>query len=229
MPDPASVAESIERFAELIALQDDGHTPRSAILSAAGVSVEVWREVEGSWMQRLAAGDDPGLALRFAKTYGLTRLSVSTPTEDAADAHARPAEAGAARSDPDGASSLSADDTVVETFPGLGAALAADVKAVPEEPPADLGDAAPACDRAELPGEHLGRPTTGTAAPAPRRPSVDLADLAIVCPLGAVPNEPLPFVPPIVPPGKRLAFYDTQTGQRLAHPVLIDVAPSNET
>jgi hypothetical protein len=208
MPDPASPAESIERFAELIALEDDGYTPRRAILLAAGLAAPAWRQIERSWMDRLAAGDDPELALRFGKAYGLTRLSFSSGTvlasAPAAGGAARDAEGTAAGSVP---LPVDADDTVEDTAPGTAALLAMDGVDLPIDQPTEQR---PDVGEARVQSEQLEEPP---------RPHRDPADATLICPLDAVPKEPWPFVPP---PGKRLAFFDTQTGERLVTPVLID-------
>jgi hypothetical protein len=218
MPDSASPAESIERFAELIALEDDGYTPRRAILLAAGVPAPEWRRIERAWMERLAAADDPDLALRFGKTYGLTRLSFvnrtiqggaldeGLPAHDAEHAPAVFLER-----------TLDAHDTVEDTAPTTAALLAMDGSDLPSDPAterlADTGEG-----RAPL------QPLDDPPRPLPRDP----ADSTLICPLDAVPREPFPFVPPIVPTGKRLAFYDAETGARLEQPVLVDVPPSSD-
>jgi hypothetical protein len=207
MPDPASPADSIERFAELIALEDDGYVPRTTILSAAGVLAPVWRQIERAWMERLAVGDDADLALRFAQTYALTRLSLSNG-------------AGGPLAAPEGAPSdgplpaLGVDDTLRDPLPPGGRDLELDAAEPPAQHRAD-----------EL-------PTTGTGeAPAGYpvellRPPMDPVDTTVMCPLDAIPNQALPFVPPVAPSGKVLAYFDTQTGQRLPMPVLIDAPPS---
>jgi hypothetical protein len=197
MPDPASPADSIERFAELVALEDDGDIPRPSILSATGVTAEAWRQIEGDWMKRLAAGDDPDLALRFATTYALARRSLSrrAPPEPPGEEprHAAPD-----------------DDTIVEPAPAVGG----DLGAGGSEPPAEhTTDELAVTDDTPAPA-----PLTGAEVRLP----LDPADATLICPLEAVPKEPLPFVLPVPPPGKRLAFFDTQTGERLATPVLID-------
>jgi hypothetical protein len=216
MSDPASPAESIERFAELIALEDDGYTPRRAILLTAGVQGPEWRQIERAWMGRLAAADDPDLALRFGKTYALTRLSFSnrmvpaeTPAAGLAEGDAEPAPAS-----PVPPPRFDTHDTLVDAAPPTAALLGGD-------PPADH-----ATEQLEEIGEGRAplQPLDNPSQPAPRDP----ADTTLICPLGAVPREPLPFVPPVPPPGKRLAFYDTQTGARLDQPVLVD-APTDES
>jgi hypothetical protein len=218
MPDLASPAESIERFAELIALEDDGYTPRRAILLAAGVQAPEWRQLERAWMERLAAADDPDLALRFGKTYALTRLSFSnrmvpagTPAAGLAEGDAEPTPASPVPT------RFDTHDTLVDGAPPVAALLALDGVDLP---------ASHATEQLEEIGEGRApvQPLDDPPQPAPRDP----ADSTLICPPGAVPREPLPFVRPAVPPGKRLAFYDTQTGARLDEPVLVD-APTNES
>jgi hypothetical protein len=218
MPDPASPAESIERFAELIALEDDGYTPRRAILLAAGVLAPEWREIERGWMERLAAGDDPDLAVRFGKTYGLTRLSFSnatvpeeTPAAGLAEGDVEPAPACPVPP------RFDTHDTLVDGAPPIAALLAVDrVDLAADHASEGLNDIGEG-------GAPL-QPLDDPLQPVPRDP----ADGTLICPLGAVPREPLPFVPPVVPPGKRLAFYDTQTGARLPQPVLVDAPVSGD-
>jgi len=211
MPDPASPADSIERFAELIALYDDGYTPRAAIVAVADVTPAAWLEIERVWMQRLAAGNDADLALRFGKTYGLTRLRFSN--------HALPDVTADSPEQAPGPSDgiqppVDVDDTLRDMRPG--------------------GDAHPELDAPEPPTGQGAETSPDAGDPAgssvePLRPPMDPADSTLVCSPNAIPRASLPFVPPAVPPGKYLAYYDTRTGQRLPMPVLMDAAPSTES
>jgi hypothetical protein len=188
--DQTSPEHSIERFAELVALVDDGLTPRSTVLRAAELDADAWRRIEGQWMARLAAGDEPDIALRFARRYGLTRQSFST---------AAAGEGGAPLPQMSG---TDVDDTLPD---------------VPEGVISDGPDLAPASYPPAAAGDLV-------------RTAADPTDVTIGCTPDAASKRVLPFVPPggpvfvpsPAPPGKRLARFDTQTGQPLPVPIWVD-------
>jgi hypothetical protein len=85
-PDPV---DTIERFAELSAMQDDPFAEGEAVLRVVGLDEEAWEEIEKAWLARLAAGtpDAEALALRFGETYARTleRLAAAAGAEPASD------------------------------------------------------------------------------------------------------------------------------------------------
>lgn len=72
VPDPV---DTVERFAELSALQDDPFAEQDEVLRAAGLDDETWEAIEKRWMDRLSSGgsDVEELTGRFGKTYSETR------------------------------------------------------------------------------------------------------------------------------------------------------------
>ncbi len=64
---PADPADSVDRFAELSALLADPFADRAAILRAAGLDAERWRQVQEGWAGCLQEGGP--VAERFAAVY----------------------------------------------------------------------------------------------------------------------------------------------------------------
>jgi hypothetical protein len=172
---------TIERFAEIAAVMDEDQVSRAAILEAAGIDTITWKNLERYWMTRLAAGNDPDLAMRFGTTYGRTRCSLSSS---------------ACSESPAGEEQPQATAKVDDTLP-TGVAPAADTHDTLPDRPAD-----------EPP-----------------------ADQTVECAPGAAARGVLPFGPAspaasaVAPPGKRWVYFDTQTGQSLPEPVLVDAPP----
>jgi hypothetical protein len=195
---------TIERFAELVAIIDDGSVPRARILQAAGFDEIAWKRVEGHWMEHLAAGNDHDLAARFGTVYGRTKYSLSSTPR------------AASLTTPSGENEGSAEEGAQAT------ANVDDTLPTGVAPPSDVNDTLPdqatsdadvGCDPAPVP--------EAIAAP-------EGVDLTIECAPDAAARHVFPFVAPaspagVAPPGKRWAYYDTQTGERLPAPVLIDV------
>ncbi len=193
---------TIERYAEIVAIIDDGAMSRVSILRAAGFDEIAWKRVKVYWMERLAAGIDHELAARFGTVYGRTKYSLSSAARDAA----LPSSGGGGGWAKEGAQATAdVDDTlpsgatpcgeVNDTLPDQAAA-----GAVVGNEPASAPEAA--------------------AAPA-------AVDLTIECAADAAARHVLPFVAPasamgVPPPGKRWAYFDTQSGERLPTPMLID-------
>jgi hypothetical protein len=184
--------DTIERFAEIAALVDDGYVPRLDLLAAAGLDHTSWKHLERHWMVCLAEGTDADLAVRFATTYARTRASLASTTASEAHEPYRPGDA---------------DDTLREG--GAAAAHRAGQARV-----ARTGTIEPGGDS---------QMQMGAAGPLAR------VDVTVVCAADAAARGVLPFMPPAAmpssespPPGKRLALFDTQTGERLATPVWID-------
>jgi hypothetical protein len=64
---------TLERFAELCELVDDGFVKHAAMLAAAGLDERTWLALRDAWLPRLAAGDEPELATRFGHAYAAAR------------------------------------------------------------------------------------------------------------------------------------------------------------
>ncbi len=191
--------DTIERFAEIAALVDEGYVPRLDRLAAAGLDHASWKQLERYWMSRLAEGNDADLAIRFATTYGRTRASFANTTVS---------EAGEPRRSGGGGDT---DDTVPDGVdPAAHRANAA--------PRSSLGACAPGA-----PAGADDEAQTGASSAAAG------VDLTVEAAPGAALGGALPFAPPATarpsgspPPGKRLAYFDTQTGQPLAVPMWVD-------
>jgi hypothetical protein len=78
-PDPV---DTIERFAELSAQQDDPFADADAVLRAVGLDEDAWEIIERRWMERLASGGPgvEGLSERFGEVYAATRQRLSVGT-----------------------------------------------------------------------------------------------------------------------------------------------------
>jgi hypothetical protein len=65
--------DAIEFFAQLCALIDHGFSTRAEVLAAASLDDNGWRALCEECLPRLASGDDPTLAQRFAPAYARAR------------------------------------------------------------------------------------------------------------------------------------------------------------
>lgn len=194
---------TIERFAEIAAIIDDGPVSRASILHAAGFDEIAWTRVESHWMVRLAAGTDPDMAARFGTVYGRTKYSLSSAARAAS---LTPSGENEGRAEEGAQATSNVDDTLP-----TGSAPPSDVNDTFPDQAAPASDAG--CDPAPIP----------EAAKAPEG-----VDLTIECAPDAAARHVLPFVAAsspvgVAPPGKRWAYYDTQTGEPLSGPVLIDI------
>jgi hypothetical protein len=197
---------TIERFAEIVATLHNGRAERASILEAASFDETAWVHVERHWMARLAAGDDDDLAARFGTAYGRASQMLSCiPGGRSA--------VSAGESLPPGENCARPTATEDETLP-TGAVPRAKVDDTIPDP------VAPA------PPESRSAATEGAEDKQPRSPGA--ADLTLECAPEAVARNVLPFVAPAsaveaAPPGKRWVYYDTQTGQPLPTPILVDI------
>ena len=184
--------DTIERFAEIAALVDDGYVPRLDLLAAAGLDHTSWKHLERHWMVCLAEGTDPDFAVRFATTYARTRASLASTTASEAHEPYRPGDA---------------DDTLREG--GDAAARRAEHARLARDGTIEPGgDSQMQTGAADPPaGVDV---TVGCAADAAARGALPFMPAVATPPSGSP------------PPGKRLALFDTQTGKRLATPVWID-------
>lgn len=69
---PRDTAE-LDRFAMICAKIDDGFTPRTTVLRAAGLTEAAFHELHGRWLVLLASSDGSSAAIRFADTYARAR------------------------------------------------------------------------------------------------------------------------------------------------------------
>ncbi|MEP7123529.1 MAG: hypothetical protein ABJE95_21555 [Byssovorax sp.] len=235
MSAPASPGETIEGFAEIMAMLADSFANRTAVLQRAGFDAGAFRRHEHDWTERLARDATGALALAFGEAFARARSAGSAV---ACDPHpdddrrflsvAQPwrVEAAAVPLEASGEAPPLLRPVVEATWPSAGCAPA----------PLDLDATAelafdPA--RSALPFT----PTSGTAEssirrmPAPCRiheppirphaHELSAADSTMELRLSAPVVPVLPFTAPRVPRG-RLHRFDTQTGQPLAMPLWID-------
>ena len=206
---------TIERFAELSARIDEGRAPRASILEAAGIEEITWAHVERHWLMRLFAGDDHDLAARFGTMYGRTKYTLAsfsrTESPSPASEEKRPA--------------TTVDDTLpsgVAPAPGVDDTLRDEVDPAAPSPASVAVDASTATDGTSAVPEAAAAPALGQQSPGG-----DAADLTLECAPDAGVRHVLPFVAHVsaveaAPPGQRWAYFDTQTGQPLPVPVLVD-------
>ena len=71
--------ESIERFAQLCALLNEGFADRALVLASAGLDDSSWKQLESRWMTQIAQSTDGSLARRFGEAYTAARA----PSTDA--------------------------------------------------------------------------------------------------------------------------------------------------
>jgi hypothetical protein len=64
---------TIEDFAELCALVDNGATGRATVLAEAGLDDAGWHHLRAKWLPMLADASVPEIAQRFGRAYGLVR------------------------------------------------------------------------------------------------------------------------------------------------------------
>ena len=69
----SSPVESIERFAELCALLNEGFADRARVLGAAGLDEAAWKRLETRWMTQIAESSDGAPARRFGEAYAAKR------------------------------------------------------------------------------------------------------------------------------------------------------------
>jgi hypothetical protein len=212
MTDPTRDLHTIETFAALCARLDDGFAVRATVLAAAGLDDAGWHRTRAAWLARLAVGDAPELASRFAQTYAHARqhpealsLPVAPPTPP-----------------PDLPAWVDDEQTAPDASPP-------DASPVPEpEPDCTAGIALP----------HVGPALPFRVPPLlppalaigpvpsylPELPEADGNEATMEVPFSPPPppHTVLPFGLPINGRRQRLVRYDTATGQPLAQPYWID-------
>jgi hypothetical protein len=213
--------KSIEVFAHLCAILEDGFSDRTAALLEAGLDETGWSRVQEQWTSRMLS--DAPLTQTFGAAYSAARLQLRRgggPAAGAADLRflseaAQPwREEAAAVPTSAAAVAMPASGSTTAPLPVF-LVSAADLDGTVVGPSRPVRPALPftepampfALSRAPLPG-----PAAGARS--------DALDVTADAPLH-VPRPALPFAP-AVPPGKRLARFDPMTGQPLAVPVLID-------
>ena len=65
--------ESVERFAQLCALLNEGFADRAIVLASAGLDDNSWKQLESRWMTQIAQSADGALARRFGAAYTAAR------------------------------------------------------------------------------------------------------------------------------------------------------------
>jgi hypothetical protein len=160
--------DTIERFAEVSALLDEGGAPRAALLLGAGLDPATWAEAEAHWMPLLKV--DATLAARFAEVYGTTRRSMSSTT-DAAPEPPPSTRSGLAQT---ADAAMSAQ--IRAALPFIRASAAA--SASPSAEPAPAAPSAPFSGTINVPLTFLPAPTlpfplprASLSQPAPQRPA----------------------------------------------------------
>ena len=217
--------DSIERFAELSAHLADGFADRPSILASADLDETAWRRLEAHWLRRLDA--EPELRDRFGEAYAKARCSLTTSAEP------RSGEAGGHRGpSPEVAAPGSAGNDAKLNLPVL---LDEDTdpspSPCPQPDPADRTLEVPAyrpepalpfaVAPARTPELSERRPGTPILPPPPASGGASRADdMTLETPAFREDRPPLPFTS--APPGKRLAHFDSQTGQPLPAPTWID-------
>jgi hypothetical protein len=198
---------SIETFASLCALLDASRKGLAETLAAAGLDEAGWQRVRAAWLARLAAGDTPALATRFAQLYAHARqhpeelhLPVAAPTPRA-DV---PALVDGEDTTPDGALEAEPDLTAEIALPLAGPATP--FRAPPLLPPP------PALALPESP------------IYLPELPPADGTEATVEVPFSPPPppHAALPFAPPMRGRPQRLVRFDTATGRPLPQPYWID-------
>jgi hypothetical protein len=195
-------ASTIERFAQLCALLDDGFAVRADVLAAAGLDEAAWQALRVEWVPRLASGDAPELALHFGRAYAHARrhpgdVTPPQPVEEE-DTDVDALSVGA-NTDP-------TERTVAGGFPLAGPAM-------PFRVPALLPPALNPYAAASTPCQ-----------PSPAVAAVDLGEATLAVPCGSFQAAAaLPFSSPTSDGRRqRLQRFDTQTGQPLATPIWVD-------
>jgi hypothetical protein len=213
---PMPARSSIEHFAQLCALLDDGPASHAEALAAADADETRWQASCEAWLPRLAAGDAPELAVRFSRAYAIARHwhAGHLPLPSVPEAARVPGTPGVApASSKELVLEIDADDTVPGSAPP--GALDADVAAESAPPTAE---SAPPFTRVDM-----------LLPPAPREPAAardalpattDPADATLESAQAAVAL----FAPRPAATGwrQRLARFDTQTGQPLPEPRWVD-------
>jgi hypothetical protein len=204
MPTTPARSGSIERFAQLCALLDDGFAVRADILAAAGLDEAAWRALRAEWVPRLASGDAPDLALHFGRAYARARrhpgyLALALPqpvVEEDTDVDAPSVDAD---TDPTAR-------TAAGGFPLAGPAM-------PFRVPTLLPPALNPYATASTPCQ-----------PSPMVATVDPTEATLGVPCAPSPAATaLPFSSPSSDGRRqRLQRFDTQTGQPLATPIWVD-------
>ncbi len=200
---PRASVRTIDHFAQLCALLDDGFAVRADVLAAAGLDEAAWQALRAEWVPRLASGDAPELALHFGRAYAHARRhpgDVAPPqpvVEEDTDVDAP---------------TLGADTDPTERTAAGGFPLAG--PATPFRVPTLLPPAL--------------NPYTAASTPRQPSPAVAAADpteatLEVPCvPLQAA-AAALPFpLPTSDGRRQRLQRFNTQTGQPLSTPIWVD-------
>jgi hypothetical protein len=160
--------DTIERFAEVSAVLDEGGASRAALLLGAGLDPATWAEAEARWMPLLKV--DATLAARFADVYATTRRSMSS-TADAAPEP--PPSTGSTLAQTADAATSAQIRAALPFIRGSAAALAS-----PQAEPAPPPPAAPLSGTINVPLTFLPAPTlpfplprASLPQPAPQRPA----------------------------------------------------------
>jgi hypothetical protein len=233
----SSPVESIERFAELCALLNEGFADRARVLGAAGLDEAAWKRLETRWMTQIAESSNGALARRFGEAYAAKRRPFAEDPSTAAPLTPGPrflnGEAQPWRND---AATVPLDASGVA--PPLLSFVDEDTENAPLPASQPLSAVRDLDQTAELvfgrPGPVLPFSPSRSVeesgvrpAPALRRSderprgALDTTDTTVELSMNATRVPALPFQSTTRPPG-RLHRFDSRTGQPLAIPYWVD-------
>jgi hypothetical protein len=195
----STLIRNIEWFASVSAALDDPSAARADVLNAVGLGESEWQNLRVAILPLLAAGDDPRLAVRFARAYATARQGPRDLAQQ--DVPLTPRTAAPAWMEMEGEATVC--DAPPSSLFGLDATTDMALPLAPALP-------------FVLP-QSLSPQGEGEPPPAPPS-STDSVDVTLPVP-GTPPPPVLPFVQPEQPArAMRLEMFDRHTGERLAVP-----------